>query len=322
MILAPALLWVGMRAVELQTWNDLALTLSFFWVGAVSSRSARAVVVAGLVVVALKLAASPVVDQALIVVGIAVVAYAYRRAGNRLAQEAADWTVRIDRRHAAVQRDTIEFNLLVAERISELRTAAHRLLSEMGAVRDRAKVEAPQGALELFDRAYDALSGLQALVPEGSAEEVDRTRVVGVTDWVTNVFVDRVTDKKCTLAVEVADDLEVALPEGALKKILINLVDNAVKFSPESGQVSLRARPGPSEDRVVFTVSDQGPGMAESEVGRLFAWFEQGDSARSSAESGFGIGLGVVGDLVRAADGRIDVESEPGSTSIRVSLPA
>ncbi len=107
--------------------------------------------------------------------------------------------------------------------------------------------------------------------------------------------------------------------ERAIRQIVLNLMANAVKFTPEGGKVHIvvRSRAG----RVVIKVRDTGPGMAPEEVNRLGEpFFQAGDAAQRAR--GSGLGLAVVKGLVRLHGGAFEVESALGrGTSVSVSLP-
>ena len=108
--------------------------------------------------------------------------------------------------------------------------------------------------------------------------------------------------------------------QGKLRQILINLAGNAVKFTT-SGSVTLRV--AWSEGRARFDVEDTGPGIAASELPRLFEPFTQTDSGQRTKE-GTGLGLALSRDLARLMDGDITVMSEPGrgsSFTVEIALP-
>jgi signal transduction histidine kinase len=107
-----------------------------------------------------------------------------------------------------------------------------------------------------------------------------------------------------------------------LKQVLLNLGSNAIKFSPEGGEIllSLFVR----EDWVQILVSDEGPGIQKSEIGQLFERFYRGDKSRNRTKKdvGFGLGLPIAYWIVRNHGGRIDVETEVGKgTTFSVWLP-
>ncbi len=106
-----------------------------------------------------------------------------------------------------------------------------------------------------------------------------------------------------------------------LTQVLTNLVHNAIKFSPPGATVVLRWRT-PAEGTVAFDVVDRGPGVPESEVGRIFERFHQRESSLTHTE-GFGLGLYISKLLTEAMGGWIDVTSAEGEGStFTVTLPS
>ncbi len=109
--------------------------------------------------------------------------------------------------------------------------------------------------------------------------------------------------------------------EDKLRQVLVNLVDNAVKYSPDGGEVSVElARLGP---RVRVTVRDQGLGIPPSEQERIFEKFYRLDPALTRGVGGSGLGLYISRELVTRMGGRLSVDSAPGGGSVfSVELPA
>jgi PAS domain S-box-containing protein len=122
-------------------------------------------------------------------------------------------------------------------------------------------------------------------------------------------------------------ELAVAAPSGLafadrdrLQQVLVNLVDNAVKYSPNGGVVlvSVEGRP----DAVRVSVADQGLGIPISEQQRVFEKFYRLDTRLTRVSGGTGLGLYIAGELVRRMGGRIAVRSEPGvGSTFTVDLP-
>ncbi len=105
-----------------------------------------------------------------------------------------------------------------------------------------------------------------------------------------------------------------------LEQVLDNLVSNAIKYSPEGGQVRIRGRVFP--DEVVVTVSDEGIGIPATEQGRIFEAFYRVDDHSTRRTGGAGLGLYLARAIVEAHGGRIWVESEPGKgSSFSFALP-
>jgi cell cycle sensor histidine kinase DivJ len=123
------------------------------------------------------------------------------------------------------------------------------------------------------------------------------------------------------LARDVARDLPELVADGrACRQILINLISNAVKFTPRGGRVGVAIRR--ERDRMLFTVSDNGIGIAEADLPRIGDPFFQAGSAYTRAHEGTGLGLSVVRGLVGLHHGDLTIESElAAGTTATVSLP-
>lgn len=101
-----------------------------------------------------------------------------------------------------------------------------------------------------------------------------------------------------------------SMEPGALRQVLINLIDNALRYGPRGQQVTVRL--GPVDGRVRIVVEDQGPGVEPAERERIWQDYVRGRAARRGAVAGSGIGLAVVRDLVSRHGGSARVESVPG----------
>lgn len=107
-----------------------------------------------------------------------------------------------------------------------------------------------------------------------------------------------------------------------LKQILVNLLSNAVKFTQEGGHVSLQTRINPERNAIEISVTDNGIGISNSDIERLFRPFTQLDSKLSRQYAGTGLGLSLVLRLAELHGGSIEVKSELGKGScFTVSLP-
>jgi len=107
----------------------------------------------------------------------------------------------------------------------------------------------------------------------------------------------------------------------ALDQILDNLVDNAIKYTPEGGTITLKASQSAGQARI--DIIDNGFGISEKDLPRIFERFYRADRARDRQDPGTGLGLSIVKHLVQAQGGNIDVKSNLGQGScFTVSLPA
>jgi two-component system phosphate regulon sensor histidine kinase PhoR len=115
-------------------------------------------------------------------------------------------------------------------------------------------------------------------------------------------------------------NLEVHADEEALRQILSNLVDNAIKYTPAGGRVTVSCRV--NENSVQIEVADNGIGIAAEHHARLFERFYRVDKARSRELGGTGLGLSIVKHLTQALGGNVTVESDVGQGSrFTVRLP-
>lgn len=107
-----------------------------------------------------------------------------------------------------------------------------------------------------------------------------------------------------------------------LKQILVNLLANAIKFTPDHGYVTLEVRTGPDQDRIQFSVIDTGIGIAPDDLVRLFTPFVQVDSNLNRQFEGTGLGLALVQKLTDLHGGSVQVESEVSKGSrFTITLP-
>ncbi|SMB94251.1 two-component system, OmpR family, sensor histidine kinase ResE [Thermanaeromonas toyohensis ToBE] len=107
---------------------------------------------------------------------------------------------------------------------------------------------------------------------------------------------------------------------GRLEQILVNLLDNAARYTPAGGKVSLKARQEGEE--IVFIVQDTGQGIPAEELPYIWERFYRVDKSRSRKDGGSGLGLAIVRHLVEAHGGRVNVVSTPGQGStFQVYLP-
>jgi cell cycle sensor histidine kinase DivJ len=128
-------------------------------------------------------------------------------------------------------------------------------------------------------------------------------------------------DAGVELTMRIAPDLpEVAADRRAFNQILINLISNAVKFTPRGGRVTVSARcDGP---KLAVTVEDTGVGIGESDLPRLGEAFFQGRASYDRRHDGTGLGLSIVKGLVHLHGGEVDIKSRLGEgTRVTVRLP-
>jgi signal transduction histidine kinase len=132
---------------------------------------------------------------------------------------------------------------------------------------------------------------------------------------------ERANAGRIELAVEVdpGADALVVDPD-ALRQVLLNLVDNALRYSPAGGRITFRSRR--QGDALLLSILDTGPGISREHLPRIFERFYRADRSRSRDEGGTGLGLAIVRHLVEAHGGEVWAESERGrGTTVTCRFP-
>lgn len=180
--------------------------------------------------------------------------------------------------------------------IASMREACNRMIRLIGEILDIEKLEA--GKLVLHRESVD--------LPELVGELVERFRPVAVQQSIA-----------LTLAVT-GEPPRVSADPGRLEQVVMNLLTNALKFTPGGGAVTVEV--ASSSGGVQVAVSDTGPGIAAEEMPRLFEKFSQ--TSTGATKPGTGLGLVISRHLVEAHSGRIWAESTPaGGSRFAFSLP-
>ncbi len=184
------------------------------------------------------------------------------------------------------------------EYVDLIHGAATHLLSIVNAFLDVSKIEAGRYSIgrDRFDLAACISQAVAMVAPHANAK---------------TIAVNQHLDAACG---------EVVADSRAIRQIVINLVSNAVKFTPEGGCVTVEAERGP--DQTTITVADTGIGIAPEDIERLGAPFTQIDNAVTCNADGTGLGLMLVKGLVALHRGEIEINSTPDvGTRVKVTLP-
>ena len=146
-----------------------------------------------------------------------------------------------------------------------------------------------------------------------------------LTEELVNLFMPGMKQRGITY--EVQSKVEhpyVSCDEGKLQRILVNVINNAMKFTPEGGRILFTVRELPGEDdrsRYEFLIRDTGIGISKEFQKRIFEAFEQEQSSTVSREQGAGLGLAIVKNLVELMGGTIEINSAPGEgTAVKIML--
>ena len=136
----------------------------------------------------------------------------------------------------------------------------------------------------------------------------------------TRIMTPIAAEKSINLVTEIAEDMRIEVDRRAMKQILLNLMSNAVKFTPNDGRVTTRAKL--EKDAVVVAVEDNGIGIPARELARLGQPFVQVETQLTKTYQGSGLGLAIARSLTELHRGKMVIESEVGEgTTVTVRLP-
>jgi len=202
--------------------------------------------------------------------------------------------------------------------MTRLRVTAEAALATSDPARHR---EALSDCLEESDR---VLSMLTTLMDISEAEtgtmklNVSAVDIAKLAAEVAAVYEDTAEDAGVALSVQVPEHLTVTADRDRLRQAIANLVDNAIKYTPRGGQVSVTAWQGPGG--VSLAVRDTGAGIPEHEIPRIWDRLYRGDQSRTTR--GLGLGLSLVRASVEAQGGTVTVDSHPGrGSTFTITLP-
>jgi len=171
-----------------------------------------------------------------------------------------------------------------------------------------------------LDAIIDDLLTLSRIELSTDQDEISLTRskLIEVLESAVLTCRPKAQEKQITIDLACDENLHVRINPNLVEQAVINLVNNAVTYSPENSRVTLRAEMRPQEDqkdRLWISVEDHGIGIEAKHLERLFERFYRTDKARSSASGGTGLGLSIVKHIAVAHGGSVTVESEPGKGS-------
>jgi signal transduction histidine kinase/FixJ family two-component response regulator len=229
--------------------------------------------------------------------------------------------------NAMLYRQTAEAVRERDELMSVLSHDLRNLLNTIGvnAARLRQNVVATeQETVELLDRAarkmrqlIDDILDVSRIEGRGLAVELHPREAASLVSDAIDMASSTARAKGIELESHVPADLRVLCDPTRIFQVLVNLLDNAVKFTPEGGRVAVAVEPEGGDVR--FSVSDSGPGIGEEEKEHIFDRFWHG---KRQGRAGAGLGLTIAKGIVEGHGGRLTVESELGrGSTFRFTLP-
>ncbi len=206
---------------------------------------------------------------------------------------------------------------LMADVAHELRTPLSVLRGNLESLQEGVAQPTPEMIVSLHDEVIRLSRIVQDLLNLGQMESgafplhLEPTAIGDVIARVTPVFGAETDARGIHLDVDVDPDLPaIQADPDRIAQVLVNLLANAVRHTPDGGRISVSARV--QGDRVAVSVQDTGPGIAPADLARVFDRFYRTDEARDRASGGTGLGLAIARGIVEAHGGTIGVASELG----------
>lgn len=237
----------------------------------------------------------------------------------RLASTFNDMIARLERTFNSQRR-------FIADASHDLRTPLTVIRAELELLCSRPGVDGEiRGAL---DRAIRGIDNLQRLANDLlllARADADQLQPVEETARLDEIIVECASgvkalaaQKHISLRVDVSEPLELHCSASLLQRAITNVIENAIKYSPEDSSVEIAS--ARADSLAVITVTDNGHGIPPEDLPRVLDRFYRGDRARST--QGTGLGLAITKAIVDAHHGHLQIDSQPGSgTRVTVTLP-
>jgi two-component system phosphate regulon sensor histidine kinase PhoR len=229
-----------------------------------------------------------------------------------------------------VLRDVTELRRLESMRRDFVANVSHELRTPVsiisanvetlvaGALKDPVRAQeflsAVQRNAERLSRLVNDLLDLSRIEAGRYELELGSMTAEGAVSAVFDLLETRAHARELTLNVDVEDDLTFVGDERSLEQVLINLVDNAIKYTPPGGQIGVEIKRDGAE--ALIEVWDTGPGIPESHRARLFERFYRVDPGRSRDMGGTGLGLSIVKHMVEGMRGSVGMRPRTGGGSV------
>ena len=159
-------------------------------------------------------------------------------------------------------------------------------------------------------------------IESGRAEmKLEKKNIAGLIDNIRDLLALQMKEKNIQFATEIPPATpELLIDSSQIERVFINLLGNAVKFTPKNGTITIKVRP--QKDDVLFDVSDTGIGIAEGDIPKLFDEFYRVENEINQAVKGTGLGLTLAKNIIEAHHGKIWVTSKQNvETTFHFTLP-
>lgn len=229
---------------------------------------------------------------------------------------------------ASLEESDSERRNMLADIAHELRTPITVMRGRLEGIVDGiypASAEQISPALEetyLLERLVEDLRLLTLAETRQLHFEKRTINLVEIATHVIDLFQAQAEEKNIKLTYEHnSDQAEAILDPQRIQQVVGNLVSNALRYTPEAGEVEIRVAKEAGD--VLLSVSDNGPGVLEEDLPHIFQRFWRGEKSRSRASGGAGLGLAIARQLVEAQGGQIHAENRlAGGLKISIQFPA
>ena len=245
--------------------------------------------------------------------------------GDELERLATD----LNRMIARLEESFLQINRFSADASHELRTPLTVLQGELEAIAQKGQGlpddvrDTIGSALEETQRLSKIVASLLAISRlEAGEARVQPVRLdfAELARTTTDQMKLLAEEKRISLTSDGSEPVEIQADPSRLKQVVVNLLDNAIKYTPEGGNVSISVMR--RDDHAVLEVADSGLGISADDLPHVFERFYRADKARSRQMGGTGLGLSIVRSICLAHGGQITVNSTEGRGSLfRVELP-
>ena len=214
---------------------------------------------------------------------------------------------------------------LTADVAHELRTPIANLQSHLEAMIDgiwKPDTDRLKSCHDETVRLSKIVGDLETLARYDGENVVLNIERVGLSELIKNIvssFENEFRSKKISLSVDLPE-LYMKADRDKIAQVFVNILSNALKYTPEGGEITITATQGALEAQI--RVTDTGIGISKEDLPYIFDRFYRADRSRSRITGGSGIGLAIAKSLIEAHGGKISVNSEPGEGSeFTVALP-
>ncbi|MDO5484285.1 MAG: ATP-binding protein, partial [Desulfovibrionaceae bacterium] len=197
-----------------------------------------------------------------------------------------------------IAADNIGDTKKIQTSLKQIRASSRHLLGILNDILDLSKIE----------------SGKMQLTPAPN-------RLSTIHEDICNIIQNSCDEKRVRYVrpLDALPDIDIVFDKMRLDQVLINLLGNAVKFTPSGGEVSFGislTAESPDSVTLAFRIADTGIGMSQEQIDRIFTPFEQADASTSRKFGGTGLGLSISRNLVQMMGGKISIESAPDQGSV------